>query len=515
MEIEIRNKNLNDFQKQLVLNVSFYALLILLLVWRTLTVLNVTTVYFDSDQPFMWLGAHDFAKGIFMEPRFYGQDYNTFIEGLIAVPLLWCRVPVYYALPISTQILFLFPILFSAFYLFFQQRKQNAIILLALFNCLPLAFDIMTGLPRGLITGLFFTSFYVINVIHPNKERVFVLNTVLSVIGYFINPNLIIVAVPFYFFMFLNHYQSIRFYLIVLVCATLYFPLDWMFNGFYLRHPTYVVYGLEYAVSPMYFWKTFSRPNEIFTHLNFFIEGNCYILFTVYTSLMIVLYRKHKKSFYTSLLFIPFLLATFCMSKTWDGTTWPFYSFSRMYIGIPFVMFLLTAVIPFKKIMFSAFLTFVCFVFFGFKTTHLQKDVEHSVDKTRWGFVHLMKRPNAIEAITFYKNVCDQNQVKHLFVSTGFFLNTFISYGGPAIYPDYPITQESVSERRYWAKEATKYQIIPSFIYIANDFNLDQHYQLQEFKLKRLDDYGLYLVTENTLPTSQFFKTVSTIENEQ
>ena len=141
--------------------------------------------------------------------------------------------------------------------------------------------------------------------------------------------------------------------------------------------------------------------------------------------------------------------------------------------------------------------------------------MEHSVDKTRWGFVHLMKRPNAIEAITFYKNVCDQKQVKHLFVSTGFFLNTFISYGGPAIYPDYPITQESVSERRYWAKEATKYQIIPSFIYIANDFNLDQHYQLQKFKLKRLDDYGLYLVTENTLPTSQFFKTVSTIENEQ
>lgn len=515
MEIKIFNKNLNHVQKQGVLNTSFFSLLILMLVWRTLTLINVTTVYFDSDQPFMWLGAHDFAKGIFMEPRFYGQDYNTFLEGLFAVPLLWCKVPVYYALPIATQFLFLFPILFSAFYLFFKQRKQNAIVLLALFNSLPLAFDIMTGLPRGLITGLFFTSFYVINIIHPKRERVFVLNTVLSAIGYFINPNLIIVSVPFYFFMFLNHYQSIRFYLIVLVCATLYFPLDWFFNGFYLRHPSYVVYGLEYAVSPIYFWKTFSRPNEIFAHLNFFIEGHCYSLFAAFAALMVFLFRKHKKAFYTSLVFIPFIMITFCMSKTWDGTTWPFYSFSRMYIGIPFVMFLLLAVIKFKKVLFSSIITLVCFIFFGFKTIHLQKNVDHSVDESRWGFVHLMKRPNTLEAITFYKNVCTQYQVNHLFVSTGFFLNTFISYGGPAIFPDYPITQESVSERRYWVKEATKQKIIPSFIYIANDFNLDQHYQLQEFKLKRLDDFGLYLVTENTLPTSQFFKTVSTIENKQ
>ena len=44
--------------------------------------------YTDSDQSIMWLGAKDYSNGIFHEPRFYGQDYNTMLESLFSVPFL-------------------------------------------------------------------------------------------------------------------------------------------------------------------------------------------------------------------------------------------------------------------------------------------------------------------------------------------------------------------------------------------------------------------------------------------
>ena len=71
--------------------------------------------YIDTDQPYMWLGAVDFSQGLFYEPRYYGQSYNTFMEALFAVPLLWFTVPVYVAVPVATHIISAFPFLFTAF----------------------------------------------------------------------------------------------------------------------------------------------------------------------------------------------------------------------------------------------------------------------------------------------------------------------------------------------------------------------------------------------------------------
>jgi hypothetical protein len=53
----------------------------------------------------MWIGAADYAKGLFYEPRFYGQDYNTFLESLFALPYLYAGLPAYKALPMATHTL--------------------------------------------------------------------------------------------------------------------------------------------------------------------------------------------------------------------------------------------------------------------------------------------------------------------------------------------------------------------------------------------------------------------------
>lgn len=63
----------------------------------------------DQDQALLWQTALDYASGVFREPRFYGQDYNTALEALLSVPLVRCGVPVYFAVPIITAVLFLVP----------------------------------------------------------------------------------------------------------------------------------------------------------------------------------------------------------------------------------------------------------------------------------------------------------------------------------------------------------------------------------------------------------------------
>ena len=47
---------------------------------------------------YMWNGARDFANGNFYEPRYYGQDYNTYMEALFAVPFMLIGFPVAFSL---------------------------------------------------------------------------------------------------------------------------------------------------------------------------------------------------------------------------------------------------------------------------------------------------------------------------------------------------------------------------------------------------------------------------------
>jgi hypothetical protein len=156
----------------------------------------------------MWLGAKHFSEGLFYEPRFYGQDYNTFMEGLFAAPLLLFGVPVYYAVPIATHVIFLCPILFTSIYLFKNRFPIHAIIMLSALLCMPSAFDLVTSLPRGFVTELFFTSFFIVSIRNPQNLKYVALNTLLAALGFFVNQNSVLVSVPFLFYIFLHHVKS-------------------------------------------------------------------------------------------------------------------------------------------------------------------------------------------------------------------------------------------------------------------------------------------------------------------
>jgi hypothetical protein len=144
------------------LKIIFYFFLTIIISQHVLLFFTININYLDDDQVIMWLGAKDYSQGIFHEPRFYGQNYSTFMEALIAVPFIWLKMPLFYAVPLATHLIFLTPFIFTAFYLYKHKLLSNAILVLTLLLFMPTGFEVMTSIPRGFVTGVFLTLFLLI-----------------------------------------------------------------------------------------------------------------------------------------------------------------------------------------------------------------------------------------------------------------------------------------------------------------------------------------------------------------
>jgi hypothetical protein len=423
-------------------------------------------------------------------------------------------VPVYYALPIATHLLFLFPFLFTAFYLFFNERKVNALLVISLLMCMPSAYDILNSLPRGFVNCVFFSSFFVVSLLFPLRQGALLLNLLMIVLGYFISPNTLILSLPFLLFLLLHHYNNKRFYFFGLACVFLYVAFYFVFDYFYKLHPGYVIYGFEHEFSVKYFWQNICNLNEPFVHVSFFMEGNSWTLLSVLAALGGFLFLKNKRAFYAFISFLLLVLFTFLSGKSRDGVLWPWYSYSRMYIGVPLLIGLMTVPINLQFNKTIAVVLVVALAFSGFKFFSYKTQLNRYTDEKLWNGVHLVSLKSALEAMNFYKENIRKKGVDYFLISNGFWLNTFLDYGGPAVYDDFPQTQETNSERRYWVREGNKNKVFKKFVLLSCKYNLDELIPVNNnFKLERIDDYGLLLVTNNRLSNDDFIKTVKKYES--
>jgi len=514
LQSQITQRNITTFYNtELFVNSLFILMLLSTLLVRLIIFFQYSCEIIDTDQPVMWLAAEDYAHGLFYEPRYYGQDYNTHMESLFAVPLLWLSVPVYYAVPIATHFIFIFPYIFTAVYLFFNQRKIHALLTLSIVLCMPAAYDLLNSLPRGFVTGGFFTSFFVINMLYPNRLNVIALNSIMAVLGFFVNPGSVLASLPFLFFIFLHNYKNLNYYVVSLLCAALLFPFHLLFDKFYTDHPDYVGLELDQSFSLHNFVKSISHLDSLFAQVSFFVEKNCLPLLASLLFFVVYLYLKNKKGFYAFIIFICLLLLSFFMSKTTQGSPWLFGALSRLYLAVPFVLCLFGVLISIRRRSVFLILFLIPVVFGVYKTLNYKKLLAwHFNPKNGWGAA-VMPLKGTLEAIEYYKHVCEKNNVNFLMTSGRFWLGNELAYGGPAIYADYPETLLANAERRYTAREKNKDKVIERFVFISMHYDFDKMLTMkQDFKIQRLDDYGLYLITENKLKTSSFTNLVTNVE---
>jgi hypothetical protein len=497
-------------KKEYVLNAFFFLFLGIIILHRIILFFSIKLDYIDNDEVVIWLGAKHYSEGLFYVPRFYGQSYHTMMDALFSVPLIKSGVPVYYAVPILTQLIYLTPFVFSASYLFYKKKKQTAIIVLCIMLCMPIGYDIMNTITRGFANGLFFSTFLIVSLHNPHNKIYIGVNLFMAYVGYLVLPNSVLVTLPILFYLFLLNYKDKLFYVASAVAIICGMPIDYLLNHFYKIHPEAEIskYKTEFGFN--YLIDSIKHLNAQFTHIGFFVEESAMITLIVFGVLGVFLFKKSLNHFYAFLVFICVLLLGFSTNKSMDGSLWPFYSYSRLYLGIPIIIYLFIAMlnpIPNK------FIYFICFITVGFtvfKYATFKQKIAYHVDEKKWDHLNLISLKDLKGCLEIYKNQCQKNNVTNLLIVDHVWRDDFINYAGPALYNDYPNTFKPSFERRSWRIAEEKNRIHSTFqIYSAN-WNLDSTFSHDhpDINITRIDNYGSFLIKNNPLTTLQFLKKI-------
>ncbi|MBC7694341.1 MAG: hypothetical protein H7141_02735 [Burkholderiales bacterium] len=495
------------FKLNISLRVIFYFFLLVLIGNHLLIFLTVNINCLDDDQVIMWLGASDYAKGIFHEPRYYGQAYNTFMEALVAVPFIWSGMAIYYAVPLATHLIFLTPFLFAAFYLFKHKHEDKAILVLALLLCMPTGYDIMTSIPRGFITGTFFTLFFIINLKNPKNYKFICINTLLSIIGLLVNPNSILVSVPFLFYLFLNNIKEIKYYKAIGLGVLLAIPFELLLNQFYRSHPEYIVYTMDNQIGLNYFTKAIMHLNDHFGHIGPFVEGSALGTLIIFLLIGIYFFRTNKKWFVAFGLFVSIIFVCFFFQKISHGGPWPFFSLSRMFIAIPVFYVCCIVLIDFSFQRFKHVIFVVVLGFYALKAmTFNDRLKEYSKDENFLD-VSLFKLDDALTMSKDFKEVCLKYKTNSILIIGWTWRDNIINYAGQVLYKNYPKTFKPHFERRRWITEAEINSVNPSFLIYTRYNNLDTLCQTRytDVNIRRVS-WGIFYVYNNKKTTLNFLR---------
>lgn len=497
-------------KKESVLNGFFFLFLAYIIVVRIVVFKNLSLGAIDNDQVVMWSAAKHYSQGLFYDLKFYGQDYNTMLEALLAAPFITFGIPVYYAVPFSTQLLFLFPFLFSSGFLFIKKEKQMALIVLMILISMPVGYEIMTSIPRGFVTGIFFSSFFILSIFKPFDNKWLTFNFFMALVGYLVNQNSILISAPFLFYLFLLQYNVWRFYFSFLLASLLCVPVFILFNYGFIQNKPYILYASNNEFSATYFIDALKHINDRFAHCVFFTDRKGLFIIPVSLSFSIFLFYKNRKAFYAFMILLLVIFSSFFSSKVADGVVWPFYSYSRMYICLPmvFIIFIIISKEHLKSIILPALCITVCFM--AFKAATLNHKLAYHQQEKFWNHVHLNSFDQIKNSVDTYKRFAKQAHVDFLLILGPGWMDDEINYAGEALDVDFPDTFKPSFERRTWLLNKEKTTIHNSFLLYTSDYGYDNYINtsVKDVEIQRLDDYGLFLVKNNKRTTTEFIKHV-------
>ncbi len=175
---------IEDDKKEYCLKLLLVLGMISVVLWRFYVCCCYHYRYLDDDQALLWYGTVMFAHGSFPEPCYFGQNYGSMVEAVLAVPLYLCKWPLHIALPTVTTVLCLTPFLYYIAAMIHRKNWMQAWIILLVLAGMGWQWDAVTSLPRAVIGGF---PFAVIGVFLMNdengKKRELFLGAFLCVLG--------------------------------------------------------------------------------------------------------------------------------------------------------------------------------------------------------------------------------------------------------------------------------------------------------------------------------------------
>lgn len=422
--------------------------LVLLVADRWLILHHFGSRYVDDDQSIMWYGAREMAHGRFHEPCFYGQRYNTMLEGLVAVPLLWAGVSPAVALPSATSALILSPFLLLAFLLFRTGSMLQALIVLAFPVFLSPEYGMVSSMSRGFVGGIFFSSFAFLPLF-SDRSAVFGFSAFFSGLGLIVNPNAALVVIPMYALLTIRHRAHLRFYLFSFIGSFSAAVIHILIQRFYDLHPDHIVHeawSLKFDARDIQ-WSDVRYLDAVSPIL----WGYGTVVFIALAAMAILFVRYRQWAGLIGLLVaMAVLILSFGLNKVNDGTASIFYPWTRMFLGVPLLVavFVSRLQLPTAGSTLPA-ITLVTTAFFMFKAATASSMVDKRLKEDEQNVMEV----RTVDDLTDHCLRLDQTARKHqadlLVVSWG--INKHLTtYACPCIVPGFPVTLEPHLDRRTW-----------------------------------------------------------------
>lgn len=461
--------------------------------------------YVDSDQPYMWAAWFDFASLHFYEPRFYGQNYNTHFEAIVAQLFWWVTKNPIYALALATHSLVIGFTLISALVLWCNDLKLQSILWLCFWLCMPAEYDLLCALPRGFVSGFPFLLPAVLLLVKSPSDFRRHLAVVIFTLGLFIHPGIILVVIPVMVYIYTRYNISWTSLLtdlgiFVLACLGCFLLLD----CFYFIHPQYIQNDLKSSFSITNLFINIQQLDKLWAYLSLFFTSQA--LWLLLTLFAIWLISKQRARFYALGSVVALLLLSLSSQKSLEGSTWLFMPYSRLYIYLPVFMALGLCIISKPKaiIVVIVFIMSLCNSWYGFAYS-FHESIQKSLNPDKWVGVRVYTNTQLKSTFNFYAKALKSYQCNTLCISSTHWLKNPVSYGlGPYCNTAKWFTTDGATEKRYWIRQQATRVIPKQFLYQSSNFTFKTLKPPAQLQFKGLDDFGLVYVYNNSLTLQAF-----------
>ncbi|HUO11022.1 MAG TPA: hypothetical protein VM008_22170 [Phycisphaerae bacterium] len=320
--------------------------------------------YSDEDQTLLWHAANDLLHGQIPEPCFYGQSFNSCLEGYMAAPLILLHiVPYWVAVPSVAIVLGLFPFLAMAWVAWRRGRCGLAALSLAVPLVLPVRYAMLTGMPRGFVTGIALAIIPCLlllksdapSIVACGKDRAkwrsparYLLIGLLSVVALTLNPNCSLMLPGALVYAIATRWRNATFWLFSSMGAFLgaLYPLG-IFVFYFNLHDDYRLYHRE----EQYNWSVYNFQQYLH-HLNIplgdflpvdlsgyspvWVLGTCFAAVLIY-----LLVTRRWVAALATVGTVAFAIYTLGYKRVHEGSESVFFAYSRMYLAVPVLPILL------------------------------------------------------------------------------------------------------------------------------------------------------------------------------
>jgi len=466
-------------------------------------------VYTDIDQTILWNGALDYSRFIFHEPYFYGQPYNFMLEALLAVPLVWAKVPAYITLPTVTALVSLFPYLILAWLFYKEKRILWACLTLSFPILLPTEYSLLTTLPRGFVQAQLFVPLLFFPFFKPLDPRhIYTLYLGLG-ICYLANPSFAIIGLPIFLYVFLYQYKKPDFYLKSLLVLP-FIWIDFAAKNYYKIHPEKVRVPW---IGPHPDINTFTESLDRLDHFRYLFPfvsewGLAYFLLFIAIAILALVWGN-KKVFWLTVISVALLICTLAVGRIQYGNpdSRIFFTPSRLYLSLP-LLFIILVFLLFRNKQTPgwlspaiALLTGVTFLFQAINFKEVVKETMEGIYFPVSTNVELQQRAEHLASLALQY---DADLIVH--ASTVSYKYTFDAY---TFHPLNLNIQDQIhhivsvnvnGDRRSWLyDESLTYNNI-----LLNGFDLEPA-QLEGYNFQKLEQ-NLFLLKNPGVSTAEFLK---------